>query len=80
MQRRAIGIVEPIPWVQRQELQFGALRQVRWLVNDKTPVAHPRLDRHRVSVALDVPPNKRLHPTAADGRGQVESAMNGRCR
>jgi hypothetical protein len=36
MQRHAVGIVEPIPWIQRQQLQFGALRQVRRLVNDKT--------------------------------------------
>ena len=71
MQRCAVGIVEPVPWVQRQQLQFGALGQVRRLVNHETPAAHPSLDRHWVSVALDLPPNKRLHPTAAEERRGV---------
>jgi hypothetical protein len=61
-------IVEPVPGVQRQQLQFGALGQVRRLVDHETPAARSSLDRHRVCVALDVPPNNRLHPTAAFGR------------
>jgi len=57
MQSRAVGIVEPVPRVQGQQLQFGALGQVDRFVNHETPAAHPSLDRHGASVALDGPPN-----------------------
>jgi hypothetical protein len=68
VQSRAVGIVEPVPWVQGQQLQFGALGQGRGFVNYKPSAMHPSLDCHEASVALDVPPNKRLHPTAAARR------------
>jgi hypothetical protein len=65
VQSCAVGIVEPVPRIQGQQLQFGALGQVDRFVNNETPAAHTRLDRHGVSVTLDGPPNKRLHPSAA---------------
>ena len=65
MQSRAVGIVEPVPWVQGQQLEFGALGQGRGFVNYEPSATHPGLDCHEASVALDRPPNKRPHPAAA---------------
>ena len=71
MQSRAVGIVETVPGVQGQQLQFSALGQGRGFIDYKPSATHPSLDRHEVSVALALPPNKRLHPTAAAQRRSV---------
>ena len=46
MQDRAVGIVEPIARIQRKKLQFGALRQIRRLINDQPPGPDTRLESH----------------------------------
>jgi hypothetical protein len=65
VQGRTVGIVEPVAGVQRQQLQFGAFGQGCWFVKYEASATNAGLDRHGASVALEVPPNKRLHPTAA---------------
>jgi len=41
-----VGFVKPITRIQRQQLNFGALGQIRGLVNDQTAVMDACLDGH----------------------------------
>jgi hypothetical protein len=76
-----VGVVQPIARVQRQELQFGTFRQSGRFIDYEPASAHPGLDRHGGSVAPDMPPNKRLHSTAAAvGSGQFDVTDCGRRR
>lgn len=71
VQGRTLGLIEPVARIQRQQLDFGALWEVGRLVDHQASRTHVSLDRHAVSVTLDRPPNKELHPT---GAGVVVSA------
>jgi hypothetical protein len=46
MKSFAVSGVKPIARVEGQQLDFGALRQVRRFINDKSPSLHPGLDGH----------------------------------
>jgi len=46
MQRRAIGVIEPVAWIERKEFQFGAFGQVRRLVHDQAAGGDASFDRH----------------------------------
>ncbi len=67
VQRRTLGFIEPVARIQRQQLDFGALWEVGRFVDHQASRTHVSLDRHGVSVTLDRPPNKALHPTGAGG-------------
>jgi len=65
MKGRAIGFIEPVTGIERQQLNLGAIRQCGGLVEHEPASVHPSFDRHPGSLAPEVPPNKRLHLTAA---------------
>lgn len=65
MQGGAVGVVEPIAWVERQQGHLRALRQCRRLVEHEPTLAYPGRDRHASSVAPGRLPNKRLQAAAA---------------
>jgi hypothetical protein len=67
VQGGAVGIVQPVAWVERQKRNLRALRQRRRLVEHESTFAYSGRDRHASSVALDRLPNKRLQPTARGG-------------
>ena len=46
MKRRTIGFIEPIAGVKRQQLEFRALGQIRWFVDDQPPGTNACLDAH----------------------------------
>ncbi len=64
MKRGPVRVVQPIAWVKREQLHFGAFRQVCGFIHYQTASVHSALDRHGASLALDVPPNKPLQPTS----------------
>ena len=51
MERGTVIRIEPIARIEWQELQFGALRQVRRLINDEASFANACFDGHATSVA-----------------------------
>jgi len=53
MERCTVLIIEPVARIERQELEFDALRKVCGFVNDKTAGGDTSLDRHECSVALE---------------------------
>src|SRR4051794_11757605 len=46
MEGGSIFLIEPISWIEGQQLDFGSLRQVRGFVNDQPAGLHPSLQRH----------------------------------
>jgi len=46
MKSFAVSVVKPIARVEGQQLDFGALWQVRRFINDKSPSVHTGLDGH----------------------------------
>ncbi len=79
MQGSSIGVIEPITRVKGQQFDLRAFRQVGRLVHHKPASMDQGLNRHTGSLALDAPPNKRLHPTtAASSVSRVESTTSGR--
>src|SRR5438034_860457 len=52
--------------VQRQELYFRSVRQVRRFIHDKPALTHARLDGHTEERNTRRPPQQTLHPTRRD--------------
>lgn len=46
MERRAVGLIEPVARVKRQQLHFGPLGQIRRFIEYESPGVDTRLDRH----------------------------------
>ena len=46
MKGGAISFIEPITRIQRQKVYFGALGQIRWLIDDQSAVVNACLDGH----------------------------------
>ena len=44
-----VAIVEPVARIERQKLEFDALRKVRGFVDDETADGDTSLDRHAVA-------------------------------
>lgn len=71
MQGRAVGVVEPIARIQRQQLDFRAFREIRRFIDNQASVSHQGLDRHGSRVAPCAEPNNgpwRLIPVAERAR------------
>ena len=63
MERRAVGVVEPVAWIEWEQFDLGTFRQVTGLIHHQSTGPDPSLDRHiEPSLALGVPANKRLAP------------------
>ena len=67
MESGAVGIIEPVARVKRQQLDLGAIRQIGGLVYDESAAANVGFDRHTDSVASGEPPNKPLQPASGAG-------------
>src|SRR5437773_6720212 len=63
---RTVGLVQPVAGVQRQELYFRSVRQVRRFIHDKPALPHARLDGHTEERNTRRPPQQTLHPTRRD--------------
>lgn len=46
MERRAVSVIEPITWVQRQKVQFRPVGEICRLIDDKTSGADTSPDGH----------------------------------
>jgi len=58
MESCPIGVIQPVAGVKRQELHFGAFREICGFVNDEPSGFDRSLNGHEGSVPLDRPPNK----------------------
>ncbi len=76
MQSRAVRVVQPVAWVERQQRDLGTLRKGRRLIKHEPARVHPRHDRHASSVTPERLPNKRMKP-AAFGAVVASSAQPG---
>ena len=65
MQGRPVRVVEPVAGVKGQQLDLCPLGQIRGLIDNEPAGLYARPNRHAPSLAPDLPPNKRLQPTAA---------------
>src|SRR5262245_15642586 len=46
MKRGSVALVEPVPWIERQQLDFGSFGQVCRFVNDQPAGLHSSLQCH----------------------------------
>jgi hypothetical protein len=46
MELGSVGIVEPVPWIERQQIDFGSFGQVGGFVNDQPAGLHAGLQCH----------------------------------
>lgn len=78
MQRRAIGVIEPVAWIERKEFQFGAFRQVRRLIHDKAPGGDASFDRHVRQRSITEPDGVRFVQDKRLRRETLASSMGAR--
>jgi hypothetical protein len=64
MERSSISLIEPVPGIERQQLDLGSFGQIGGLVDDKSPGLHSSLQRHSTTVA----PRPLLHKGLAHRR------------
>lgn len=64
MERRPTRIVEPIAGIERQELQFRAVGQVRRFVDDKSPRVDTSPNGHAEQRSTGRAAQQALHPTS----------------
>ena len=73
---RTVGLIEPVARVQRQQLDFRSIRQVRRFVHDKPAFTDTRLDGHEAERNTRRAAQQAL---AADGRRVVFVVVGRSC-
>lgn len=66
MKRSTLAMVEPIARVERQQLQFGPVRQVRRLVDQEASLAHSRFYGHADERSIGMAAHKANGVVAAE--------------
>lgn len=71
VKRGTCGFIEPIAGVKGQQIEFRALGQVRWFVDDQPPGTNACLDAHTIEDTTETAAQQAL---AADGARRDDEA------